>query len=63
MGSNDEDSIKRNASEQKRTLIKDPDFDIVFDNKKGPCSMYRFLTDMCKKHSIHYKGEIDMCFW
>tara|TARA_B110001452_G_scaffold79558_1_gene65063 strand:+ start:443 stop:2851 length:2409 start_codon:yes stop_codon:yes gene_type:complete len=60
-GSNDEDAIKRKASDIMGRVLKDPAFITVLNELKGTHSMRKFATDMAKKKGI-VKDWIDHRF-
>ena len=60
-GTDDEDTIRRSASEGMRKVLHDPSFIVVLEDKKGTHSMRKFSTDQAKKRGIH-KDDIDHRF-
>ena len=60
-GTDDEDTIRRSASDGMRKVLHDPSFIIVLEDKKGTHSMRKFGTDQAKKRGIH-KDDIDHRF-
>lgn len=60
-GAEDEDAIRRSASDGMRSVLKDPTFIVVLEDKKGTHSMRKFATDQAKKRGIH-KDEVDHRF-
>jgi hypothetical protein len=57
-GAEDEDIIRRSASDGMCSVLKDPKFIIVLEDKKGTHSMRKFATDQAKKRGIH-KDTVD----
>ena len=60
-GSSDKCSINRKASDMTKSVLKDPEFEIILEEKKGTHSMRKFATDMAKKRGIH-KDDLDLLF-
>jgi hypothetical protein len=60
-GTDNEDTIRRSASEGMRKVLHDPSFIVVLEDKKGTHSMRKVSTDQAKKRGIH-KDDIDHRF-
>ena len=60
-GSNDEDAIRKKASEILKSILTDDESQVLLDELKGTHSMRKFATDMAKKRGIH-KDDIDLRF-
>ena len=58
-GSNCEDTIRRNASEAMKKVLKDPEFITILEDLKGTHSMRKFAVDEARKRGMS-KDDVDM---
>ena len=60
-GTDDPKAIKRDASNGTKKILKDPEFDVIRDDKKGTHSMRKFSATQAQKIMMH-KDHVGHCF-